>query len=145
GCEFGEACRRLGIGNESAPMAATAHRVNGGVRYGTPEAAIEALARRLGHVEGQWTYAHADGREVFRVVRFRTGDGRKEYRPVHPTQQGWSIGDPPCDRLPLYGLPELAGAADVVVVEGEKCVEAARSLGYVATTSAHGAGSAGRS
>jgi len=45
---------------------------------------------------------------------------------------------------PLFGLPELADAKRVFVVEGEKCVEAARSIGLTATTSPHGSKSASK-
>ena len=44
--------------------------------------------------------------------------------------------------VPLSRLPELADAAQVWVVEGEKCVEAMRKLGLTATTSTDGAKSA---
>ena len=39
---------------------------------------------------------------------------------------------------PLYRLPDLKDASRVYVAEGEKTVDAARSIGLTATTSAHG-------
>jgi hypothetical protein len=42
------------------------------------------------------------------------------------------------DLHPLYGLHDLAGAQRVVVAYGEKAADAARSLGFVATTSVGG-------
>jgi DNA primase len=39
---------------------------------------------------------------------------------------------------PLYRLPDLASARLVVVTEGEKTADAARSIGFTATTSAGG-------
>src|SRR5262249_48959245 len=45
---------------------------------------------------------------------------------------------------PLYRQPDLAAAERVVVCEGEKAADAARSVGFVATTSAGGAQAAGK-
>ncbi len=84
-----------------------------------------------------WLYHSADGNEVLRVVRFEAG-GNKTFRPISTTESGWKIGDP-AGELPLYRLPELADDGPVFVAEGEKAAEAIRSLGFVATTSAHGA------
>ncbi|MBW3597509.1 MAG: ATPase, partial [Planctomycetes bacterium] len=39
---------------------------------------------------------------------------------------------------PLYGLPELAGADTIVVVEGEKTADSAQSIGFTATTPSFG-------
>ncbi len=90
-----------------------------------------------GQVEGQWTYQDAAGDDVFAVTRFQTADG-KTFRPERRVADGWQIGDP-VGPLPLYRLPEIASAPRVYVTEGEKAAEAARSIGLVATTSAHGA------
>lgn len=46
---------------------------------------------------------------------------------------------------PLYGLPELATARRVVICEGEKAADAARSIGFTATTSAGGSQAATKS
>lgn len=64
----------------------------------------------------------------------------KVFRPLHHNGAGWVSADPP-GPLPLYGLPSLNGEARVYVCEGEKCVDAARTVGLVASTSAHGANS----
>ena len=105
----------------------------------TPETAIAGTVRKLGDPTASWPYHAADGSEAMRVYRFDPPGGPKEYRPVHPTPEGWVMGDPP-GALPIYGLPELAGASRVYFFEGEKCCDLARDiLGVVATTTAHGA------
>src|SRR5262249_26818704 len=45
---------------------------------------------------------------------------------------------------PLYGLPELTNSRRVVVTEGEKAADAARTLGFTATTSAGGSQAAAK-
>src|SRR5258708_35877753 len=47
------------------------------------------------------------------------------------------------ERLPLYRWPELLGGATtkiVLIPEGEKCADALRALGLLATTNPNGAG-----
>lgn len=90
-----------------------------------------------------WVYRSADGEEIMAVFRLDTKDD-KTYRPYHKTPaKTWKSGDPR-GKLPLYHLPDLAAAKQVIVCEGEKDVEAVRRLrlgaaGYTATTAAHGA------
>lgn len=113
--------------------------------FPTAEAATEALGQRVeGSLAGSWCYQGLDGQEVFRVLRFATGENSKTYRPIHRHNDRWVLGDPP-GLLPLYRLPELQAAGRVYLCEGEKCVDAARAIGLVATTSAHGAESADKS
>lgn len=107
----------------------------------TPEAAIEATARKLGKPTARWTYLDAGGEPVMIVFRFDPEGERKEFRPVHRTPEGWVMGDPP-GPLPLYHLPELADADRVYLPEGEKVSDLTRNLGVTATTSSHGAKSA---
>lgn len=94
-----------------------------------------------------WIYRDAAGKEVFRVLRvdYRAPDGEraKSYRPCHRVSDGRWLLARPAQSLPLYNLPDLAGAppeATVAVLEGEKCADLAMAIGlpYV-TTSAHGA------
>jgi len=111
----------------------------------TAQAAIDTAGRMIGgtFVAG-WTYCDAGGLEVLRVVRFALADGEKEYRPIHPAKDGWRIGDP-SGLLPIYRLNEVTAAGTVWVTEGEKAADAAHKIGLMATTSAHGAGSAEKS
>jgi hypothetical protein len=111
--------------------------------YPTPEAALNRMIRERGEPTAFWTYRAFDGSEAFRVYRFdsknpKSGEPEKAYRPVYETPEGWVIGDPP-GPLPLYHMPESAGAEQIFVCEGEKASDLARRLGVVATTSAHGA------
>lgn len=105
----------------------------------TLEAAIDAAKFSVGNsctIAGQWTYENADGSECFRVVRFNIdGSDAKEFRPIHTVRGGWAIGDPP-GKLPLYRLCDIADVE--IIVEGEKCCDAANEIGLRATTSAHG-------
>lgn len=68
----------------------------------------------------------------------------KTYRPVHRLSDGsWKMGDPP-GKLPLYWIDQLPDDPEITVLitEGPKCATAARTLGFFATTSPHGAKSA---
>lgn len=108
--------------------------------YPTPAAAAQAVARAAKQVVvADWQYKDALGEHAFSVYRLEPhGGGDKTFRPVSPCKGGWRLGDPP-GQLPLYQLPTLLDAdGRVFVVEGEKCADAVRELGLIATTSAHG-------
>lgn len=86
-----------------------------------------------GAPEAQWAYRDGGGRLLGYICRFRTSDGGKEVLPLtwcrHDTsgKHGWrwiSFAAP----RPLYGLDRLAERpeATVLLVEGEKCADAAR-------------------
>lgn len=113
--------------------------------YATAREAIAALEARHGPRAALWTYKSASGEPVGVVVRWDTSNG-KDIRPVSRTPGGrWVVGGMPEPR-PLYELPELVArpAERVFVCEGEKAADAARSIGLLATTSPHGAKSAGK-
>ncbi|QJW97257.1 hypothetical protein [Frigoriglobus tundricola] len=123
-----------------------AHRngkTNGKV-FATANAAVEELETQRGRRAGLWTYLNTAGEPVGVVIRWDLDDGKKDIRPVSRHPDGWRIEAMP-DPRPLYGLPELPKADRVLVVEGEKCVDAARALGFTATTSAGGSQAAGKS
>jgi hypothetical protein len=108
-----------------------------GNSFATADEAIHELERRHGPSTSQWTYRDSSGVVVGVVVRWDLPDGGKEIRPVSLHGDHWRIAGMPNPR-PLYRLEDLRDAKRVYVCEGEKAVEAARSLGLVATTSAHG-------
>lgn len=82
-----------------------------------------------------WTYRDAEGRVLGYVCRFETSDGGKEVMPLtyveHPETKAreWRWISFP-EKRPLYGLDRLAAAAPdahVLLVEGEKCADAAQA------------------
>jgi hypothetical protein len=109
--------------------------------FSTPEAAFASF--RFGAPSATWIYHDGAGDEVMCVARFDQDQATKEFRPLHLTDAGWSIGDPD-GLLPLYRLPELGPAQRVFVGEGEKASDAIRAVGLIATTSAHGSKSANK-
>ncbi|MFV2070699.1 MAG: DUF3987 domain-containing protein, partial [Pirellulales bacterium] len=115
---------------------------DGGKTYPTAKAAVAALERQQGKRSALWTYHDPHGNPVGMIVRWDKTDGEKDIRPVARRGDQWIIGGMPKPR-PLYCLADLVGAARVYVCEGEKAVEAAQSIGLTATTSPHGADSAG--
>jgi len=150
GCATADVLRAVGLEvadlfpGRSPPRATTR---SGGRLYESLEAAVVQVQKALdAHGLVRYVYRSASGRPLMATVRFQRGDGSKTFRPFHPVAGGWRVGDPPAP-LPLYGLDRLAAGragADVYVVEGEKCADAAHRLGLVAVTSAHGAAAASR-
>jgi hypothetical protein len=108
----------------------------GGRTFHTAIDALTDLERRHGKSSALWTYHDAHGEPVGLVVRWDKPDG-KDIRPVARHGDRWRIGAMP-DPRPLYGLPMLTAAQLVVVTEGEKAADKARSLGFTTTTSAGG-------
>lgn len=106
------------------------------------KAAVKAYAERIGRAEAWYTYG-PKGSPVLVVARIIPHDGgKKTFRQFCPCDGGWTPSNTiAAGQIPLYRQDELAGDR-VLVVEGEKCVEACRSVGIQATTSAMGAGKA---
>lgn len=103
--------------------------------------AIKALEAKQGKRSAMWTYQNIDGEPVGVVVRWDRPDGKKNIRPVSKQSDGWrsvAMTSP----KPVYQLPEVVKANLVIVAEGEKAADAARSIGFTATTSAGGANAA---
>lgn len=142
------------------------HRNNGdGCSLGDILAAIDCTTadvfpereERQAHrnrTEATYDYRDEGGVMLFQVSRYRDKDGFKRYfqrrpNPDHDAKEPF-LYDMKDVRRVLYRLPELIAAkasasangrkAVVMVVEGERCVEAIRTLGYTATTSSGAAG-----
>ena len=72
-------------------------------------------------------YTDADGQPVFAVVRRDTADGKSFSQWTPHTEPGLWLPKAPESPKPLYRLPEVAASTGkVAIVEGEKCVEAAK-------------------
>jgi len=104
--------------------------------YPTARDAVAELERRHGPRSHWWTYTDAQGEPVGVIVRWDLPKG-KDIRPVSRNGAAWIIGAIQEPR-PLYGLPELGDAKRVYVCEGEKTVDAYRSVGLTSTTSPGG-------
>lgn len=153
GCPVDAICAALGLKPTDLFVASTStvlrparekHQYRGhangksmGNSFATADETIHELERRHGPSTAQWTYRDGSGVVVGVVIRWDLPEGGKEIRPVSRYGAHWRIAGMPTPR-PLYRLEDLRDAKRVYVCEGEKSVEAARSLGLIATTSAHG-------
>lgn len=111
-------------------------------------ASIESVGNALRGpraVGGTWVYHDQDGNEVLLVLRLDDQGGSKTFRQCRKVPEGWAPGSLK-GTLPLYQLPRILEdeTKRIYVVEGEKCVDALTELGLLATTSAGGARSAGK-
>jgi len=104
--------------------------------YPTARAAIKDIERRRGKRSASWDYHNLDGEPVGVILRWNRPDG-KMIIPVSRFDDGWRLAGMPVPR-PLYRLADLVVANRIYITEGEKAAEAARSMGLIATTSAHG-------
>jgi hypothetical protein len=109
--------------------------------------AVRDLEGRHGKASAIWRYDAPDGTPLGVIARWDTPQG-KVIRPVsrEASGTGWVQAGMPCPR-PLYRLPALASSESserIFVTEGEKSAEAVRAMGFVATTSPHGAKSAAK-
>jgi len=101
--------------------------------YASLDELVKAVA---GRVEAVYEYS-----ETFAVVRYiPTGEDKKRFKQVHSENGKWIETSAP-KPWPLWNRESLGSTEDpVIVVEGEKCVEALRGIGLVAVTSCGGAG-----
>jgi putative DNA primase/helicase len=116
---------------------------------GTPAPAAHPT---LGKASTIWTYRDASGAVLGQVWRFDGAQG-KQFRPLtcwRPAANGmpewrWQSWPP---KRPLYGLERAAEqpVAPVLIVEGEKCADAAMGLlpGFVALASPNGSNGAAK-
>jgi len=89
----------------------------------------------LGPATAKWDYLDAQGRLIAVVYRYDPPGRKKEFRPWDARRRKMAPPEP----RPLYNQPGIHNAAQVVLVEGEKCAQALIELGIVATTAMHGA------
>lgn len=88
----------------------------------------------LGAYTAKWDYLSPEGELIACVYRYDPPTG-KEYRPWDVRARMWRAPDP----RPLYNLPVISKAREVVLVEGEKCAAALIACGIAATTAMNGA------
>ena len=89
----------------------------------------------LGPATAKWDYLDAAGNLIAVVYRYDPPGQKKQFRPWDAKRRKMAPPDP----RPLYNQPGIASAAQVVLVEGEKCAQALIDMGIVATTAMHGA------
>lgn len=110
----------------------------------TAEAALADYERHKGPCAARWSYHNTDGKEIGIVARWNLPHGKKDIRPISLNCTIWKQ-EGMAEPRPLYLLPEVLSAKGrVYVAEGELCVDEFRSIGLIATTSPHGAQSAGK-
>jgi len=95
----------------------------------------EAPVDDLGPATAKWDYLDAAGHLIAIVYRYEPPGGKKEFRPWDVKRRKMAPPDP----RPLYNQSGMKDAAQVVLVEGEKCAQALINAGVTATTAMHGA------
>lgn len=89
----------------------------------------------LGPATAKWDYLDANSKLLAVVYRYDPPGGKKQFRPWDAKRHKMAPPDP----RPLYNQPGMVSAAQVVLVEGEKCAQALIDAGVNATTAMHGA------
>jgi 5S rRNA maturation endonuclease (ribonuclease M5) len=97
---------------------------------------FQDAAQSKRRIAAVYAYLDEKGSVLFEVVRYEPKDFRQR-RP--DSRGGWTWNLDGVSRVP-YRLPEVITARSVLVCEGEKDCETARTLGLVATCNPHGAG-----
>lgn len=95
----------------------------------------EVPVDELGPATAKWDYHDAAGKLIAVVYRYDPPGRKKEFRPWDAKRRKMAPPEP----RPLYNQPGMKDAAQVVLVEGEKCAQALIDTGVVATTAMHGA------
>ncbi len=95
----------------------------------------EAPVDDLGPASAKWDYLDPAGKLIAVVYRYDPPGRKKEFRPWDARRRKTAPPDP----RPLYHQPGIVAAAQVVLVEGEKCAQALIDAGITATTAMHGA------
>jgi hypothetical protein len=98
----------------------------------TPRPKAEDQVKTL---EARYVYTDDLGNRLGEVLRYRLPNGKKTFSQRGPGGEGKAPPDP----KPLYNQQALVDESVVVLVEGEKCVEALREAGITATTAMGGA------
>lgn len=90
-------------------------------------------------VEDHYRYTDPDTGDVdMLVIRCRASTGKKSFLQAKPVPDGFVMKGPN-KPWPLFNRTILRSTTTCIIVEGEKCVKALRSIGWIATTSPGGA------
>ncbi len=109
--------------------------------YPTVKAIEKSITR--GIVEAVHRYANPDTKVIeLAILRIRDEGGKKTFLQFKPSPGGGYCAGAPEKPWPIYNRTRIRPAAEVVIVEGEKCVEALAAASVPATTSPCGAGKA---
>lgn len=107
-------------------------------------ASIAEMEATMQNREATYRYTNPDTSTPDLVVfRVTTEQGGKKFLQASHTHGGFAL-KAPLGPLPLYNRSRVRAAADVVFVEGEKCVHALHEIGIVATTTPGGAGNSAK-
>jgi len=127
---------RKASGPTDRPYSSRAPKSNGR-GFASLDAVRQYLISKVGNIEAEHVYTDIAGDYIQTVFRCQTPKG-KTYRPVHLTDSGYVLKAVPAPR-PLYNLPKVVGAEQVIITEGEKAADALSRYGFAATTSSGGA------
>jgi len=85
---------------------------------------------KLGAPDQEWHYKDAAGKIIATVKRHDLPDGKKTFRVWDAVAGKAQQPDP----KPLYNIPGIIDAAEIIFVEGEKAADALIAEGYAATS-----------
>jgi len=98
---------------------------------------MKVMERRK--LEGEYIYKDIGGDPRHKVMRYRHGDGSKEFIQYRFADGEWKPGLGDCETLP-YMLDQWSGAKTVYLHEGEKKADATAAWGLPSTSFPMGAG-----
>ncbi len=123
----------------------TTSKETDGPSFATAKEAREAWEAELGAaVSMVFEYRSEHGEHVASMLRWDLPDREKRVLPIAIIDGSWRLKMPPEDRF-LYHTPGADESQVAVVVEGEKCVDAAGSLGLSAWTNMGGSNAVAKS
>lgn len=158
GCSFEDIASALGLAvADFFPAKPDAYRPppprrqspNGSHEHATATAIDDAADdRRHWPIVATYTYTDAEGATVFQVLRkeppiqLEGAKRKKTFVQRRPVESGWAYNLEGIEERPLYNFPalteDIALGRTVLLVEGEKDAETARTLGIPATSHAGG-------
>ena len=109
--------------------------------FHTLEDVIHYYEKRLnGRCTRKHPYRYTDTEQIeYYLLRIEKADGDKEFTQTFQVEGGWALGLREKTNRPIYNRTRVKAADTIIIVEGEKCVEALHELGITATTALGGA------